>query len=1380
MSIPPPSLARALRALLLVAFLPVQAICLDLGAETVVANDTSDWARHGTWVTETQNASDVGIAGAIRTIRQLPDGYLFVGTRDGAYVFDGQHWTRVPGAPSAFTLLQSRQGELLLGSAGNIYTLRKHPVRGYEADLRCRVREVEDPVAYLDEDHEGRLVGAYGPGLFFENGPAQARLLPLGSWIIGVASLEQGTVFALNENHYQLAMITRDGEMHRNLEETFARELGGHHIVEVKPDDRYRCWAISDDGRTFQFDGSTLTPAPWHLASPTLRLTPRCIIRSPDGGYLVGSMQDGLYVFDSNGGRVAHLNARNGLPEDTVVSATVDRDGSLWVATSRFVVRADSRMRFLDFGPHQGLKVENSEVVLRHRGRLFVAGEEGLFVQNERATRREDAFERVQGILTARAVVSDGHTLWVGDNRLTAFHGDAAAVTYDTPGIASILLPSDRQDRIVCGTTTGFVVLEKTDGTWHVRHTLPTEGRAVYSVGERTPGEYWGQLGTGRVARLTFHGDKPVLAIFGSEAGVPPRWIDLGIVENRLLIPSQEGTHFAQEWDPERGHFVESTFRDHSGGDAAPHIYHPVFHAPDGTALARRDLRIAQLVPRPSRIALAAIQQLSGRRDGRANGVYWDHDGSLWICHDGGVMRCSGDLTDHTSQEETLIVSVLADLRGGRPLAADLRAGRSLSLAPEENWLRVRAGLLDRRYGRFSRFRIWMEGFEPLPSQTANGDAKAGTSAGRAWSAVAEKDFTQLPSGDYRLHVEAVDGMGMRHQRLVVPILIRTPWYRTAAARVGYAAIGLAALFGFAFLRERGLKRRNHLLEEKVAARTEELRVKNENLAQAVKRVERLAEISRESEERFRRMANGAPVLIWMSDARGEWIFANETWRQATGLAPQEILGQGWQQCIHPTDLPLLLGRLETSHRLGTSLSIEHRLLGADRAERWVRVLARPLPGSDATVAGMIGIAVDVTEVRQAHDERLSMARALEQAQRVESLRVLAGGIAHDFNNLLTAIMAYASLLQLGSSDTGWQEGTRMTEEILKAANKAGSLCRQMLAYAGSGQREEQLLNLSSLVEETAGLLRSQLGRGVRLEIESAPRALPVRADEPQIQQLLTNLLTNSSEAIEHPPGAIRVRTFTTENVRSLPGRLLLAPGVDHSGPLSVIEISDTGPGFTPEHLGRIFEPFFTTKELGRGLGLSAVHGIVKAHRGYLLLRNEPGKGCTFWVAFAQATPATAPTSSHTSGEAWTGRGRVLVVDDEAAVRESMSRMLDDMGFDCVVADGGRAALALHAEKPEFTLAVVDFVMPICDGREVIDTLSQRDPGLPVLVVSGFTVTEIEADSRGSRSVAFLQKPFDLAAFRAAVRRLLECRVDTRPTEPHAGPPALNCIRKSH
>ncbi len=620
----------------------------------------------------------------------------------------------------------------------------------------------------------------------------------------------------------------------------------------------------------------------------------------------------------------------------------------------------------------------------------------------------------------------------------------------------------------------------------------------------------------------------------------------------------------------------------------------------------------------------------------------------------------------------------------------------------------------------------------------------------------------------------------MRHQTLVVPILIRTPWYRSVAARTGYAAIGLAAVFGFAFLRERELKRRNHRLEEKVAERTEELRIKNENLAQALGRVERLADISRESEERFRRMANGAPVLIWMSDARGEWIFANETWRQATGLAPEEILGQGWQQCIHPVDLPALLARLESSHRSGTSLSIEHRLLGADRSERWVRVLARPVPGGPSAAAGMIGIAVDVTEVRQAHDERLSMARALEQAQRVESLRVLAGGIAHDFNNLLTAIMAYASLLQLSASDSGWKEGKRMTEEILKAASKAGGLCRQMLAYAGSAQRDEKPLDLSVLVEETAGLLRSQLARRVHLEVESASNALPIRGDELQIQQLLTNLLTNSSEAIEHLPGSIRVRTFTAQSVQSLPGRLLLAPGVDHSGPLGVIEIADSGPGFDPAHLRRIFEPFFTTKELGRGLGLSAVHGIVKAHRGYLLLRNEPGKGCTFWVAFAQASAAKAPGSSHTSSEPWKGRGRVLVVDDEAAVRESMSRMLADMGFDCVVADGGRAALALHAEKPEFTLAVIDFVMPVCDGREVIDTLSQRDPGLPVLVVSGFTVTDIEAESPGRRSVAFLQKPFDLAAFRAAVRQLIEGRADTRTTEPHAGTPSFSSIRKSH
>ncbi|MEO6995943.1 MAG: ATP-binding protein [Lacunisphaera sp.] len=1343
------------KKILLIALLVLGQHAPGVAANAAPVSTEESWLKFGSYVTQVYRIDQAGIEGTLRFVNQLPDGCLLVGSTLGAYLYDGSRWSQIPGVPSANSILRTARGEILIGSYGLVFELKKNEKNAYEAKRRLKVNGMENIVDFMDEDSSGRLIGCYGNGIFYEDKSSGVKTVPIASWLKGIACLPSGNILSVNLGAHHLGRLTPDFAGETNIEGSFRAILGDHHITEVKQRNRTSCWAISDDGRIFIYDGQKLIPTAWEAKNPDLRVTPRCILEMDNGDVLVGTTQEGLYLFNAHGEIAAHMDLANGLPEDTVVSATIDRDGGLWVATPRYVLRLDAKLRFRDFGASQGLKMQNCVVITRHRGRLYVAGQEGLFVQDLSAKSSTDAFKRVPGVTVAMALVSDGETLWVADHDLTAIHGDAAPVTYDAPGMSSIFVPPDRKDLVICGTTTGFVIVRKKNGVWSVDQKIPTKERPVYGMGELQPNEYWAQLGTGKVARLREKEGRWDVQFFGTNEGIPNRWIDLGLVDHRLIVPA-DMKFGAMEWDETKERFVptdEFTYYTDYSVHLGALVYHPTFFTRTGEMLVRDNARLAHLVRRLPPIALSAVQVVAGSREECALGSYQDYDGATWVCHSGGVLRCAGPYDDPVPTTESLVIRLVEDMHDNSLLAANLHSGSSIDLAARHNWLRISIALVEYRSDKFSQFHIWLEGFEPKPAALVGIPDWEPKESNDHLSNVTEREFTNLPSGKYTLHVEAMDGMGMRRQELVVPLEIRTPWYALWTMKMGYGLALLGAVFGFVRLRERGLKRRNQTLEATVASRTEELRGEKQGLQQALVHVEKLAGDARESEQRFRRMANNAPVMIWMSDAAGRWIFANDTWKQYTGKDATELLGEGWTASIHPEDRAKVSTLYAEAHRNRTAITSEYRLLNADGGFSWVRMLARPLREDADGPNGLIGTCDDVTAIRQAQDERLNLERALQQTQRLESLGVLAGGIAHDFNNLLTGIMGNASLLR---SDVGHApDANRMLSVILDSSKKAAELCRQMLAYAGTGLHQVQPIDLSDLVERTLGILRSQMGKDITFELD-LPRGLPrVVADAPQLHQLFTNLLTNAIEAIGKNPGTITIRTFRVTELQRAPGQLLLAPA-QCAPSLVGLEISDNGPGIPPENLERIFEPFFTTKTMGRGLGLSAVHGIVKGHQGLLRLKNEPGKGCTFWLAFPGETTTSTPSLPPPNNDNWKGSGRVLLVDDEPAVRDSVRRMLVELGFDCVEAGGGLEALELHAKLPPFDLVVLDLVMPICDGSAVMAELNRREPGLRILLISGFNVMGQSETSPTRKLTAFLQKPFDMDGFKSALKNILK------------------------
>jgi len=397
-------------------------------------------------------------------------------------------------------------------------------------------------------------------------------------------------------------------------------------------------------------------------------------------------------------------------------------------------------------------------------------------------------------------------------------------------------------------------------------------------------------------------------------------------------------------------------------------------------------------------------------------------------------------------------------------------------------------------------------------------------------------------------------------------------------------------------------------------------------------------------------------------------------------------------------------------------------------------------------------ILMDVTARVEAERQRRELETRMQEAQRLESLGVLAGGVAHDFNNLLAAIMGNTEFLREGVA--GHPELACAVDEVAVATERAAELCRQLLAYSGRRTLSRQPLDLTRLVEESSRLIGVTVPRQVELDLALAPGLPAISADASLLRQVVLNLAVNAAEALGDGPGGVRIRTGVTTLDRAGVRRLVhgdqLSPGT-----FVYLEVEDDGCGMTEEVQGRLFEPFFSTKFTGRGLGLAAVRGIVRSHGGAFEIHSAPGKGSRIRVVFpALAVPAGPETTRDAEADGWRGEGAVLLADDEPAPRGITARLLAAIGFEPVLANGGPEAVRRFGEDPgRFRLAVLDVVMPGLDGPGVCRRLRELHPGLPVLFISGYDDDGLQG-VLAEPATDFLQKPFKLAEFRSRLRRL--------------------------
>jgi PAS domain S-box-containing protein len=433
--------------------------------------------------------------------------------------------------------------------------------------------------------------------------------------------------------------------------------------------------------------------------------------------------------------------------------------------------------------------------------------------------------------------------------------------------------------------------------------------------------------------------------------------------------------------------------------------------------------------------------------------------------------------------------------------------------------------------------------------------------------------------------------------------------------RVKGLALGAVDCISKPFQREELLARvRTHLelsrlredLERQVSERTAEL--------------SRTVDQLRESEQRFRIMADTAPVMIWVSDADRLCTFFNQTWLTFTGRSMEEEHGDGWSKGVHPDDLERCLEVYNSAFNARRDFQMEYRLRRADGEYRSVLDNGIPRFAPSGAFAGYIGSAIDITDLKRIQQEALSR-------QKLETLVSLTRGIAHDFNNMVGAILSQAELAESDLSERVLP--TEQVHQIKAVAVRASEIVRELMIY--SGQEEGGLLpvDLSDLVQEMSGLLKASISTPSSLHLDLCTHLPLVLGNATQIRQLLMNLVINASQAIGERHGVIRVKTSLVQG-SSVPAA---DRSGDYEGDYARLEVSDTGCGMTDEEKARIFDPFFTTKTHGHGLGLAVVQGIVHSHNGAINVSSTTGKGTTFEVLF-RCDVASLEFASRVSGDA--------------------------------------------------------------------------------------------------------------------------------------------------
>ncbi len=508
-----------------------------------------------------------------------------------------------------------------------------------------------------------------------------------------------------------------------------------------------------------------------------------------------------------------------------------------------------------------------------------------------------------------------------------------------------------------------------------------------------------------------------------------------------------------------------------------------------------------------------------------------------------------------------------------------------------------------------------------------------------------------------------------------------------------------------------------------------------------------------EYQARLQALLDHSRAAIYIKDLDRRFLIVNQAFAALVGLPPESIVNYKDEDIFNLDDAATLRENDQKVLDDGTALETEETVCLPD-GPRTFMSMKFPLRDQAGRVYALGGISTDITARKQAEEEHKRLEAKVQQAQKLESLGILAGGVAHDFNNLLTGILGNADLA-LYAIPAHLPERAHL-EEIIAAARQAAALCQQMLAYSGKGKTREEAVNLNEITQEMLRLLEASISKKARLHCQFEADLPLTLGDPAQLRQVIMNLITNASEALEDQEGDIFLTTGAMRLDPENASEFLLAESI-FPGEFVYIDVADTGCGMSEQTIARVFDPFFTTKFTGRGLGLAAALGIVHSHHGAIRVKGAPGQGSAFRLALpAVAHPATSLSSNRFAWPARRGNGAILVVDDEDMVREVARKILEREGFNAVTARDGKEAVALFRERPDaFDLVVLDMAMPHMNGEETLIELQRIRPDVRVLLSSGYDESRVAGRLSQNGVMGFLQKPYKVAFFLETIYRAL-------------------------
>ena len=529
-------------------------------------------------------------------------------------------------------------------------------------------------------------------------------------------------------------------------------------------------------------------------------------------------------------------------------------------------------------------------------------------------------------------------------------------------------------------------------------------------------------------------------------------------------------------------------------------------------------------------------------------------------------------------------------------------------------------------------------------------------------------------------------------------------------------------------------------LETKVADRTRDIKKLQKLLEQKARELEI--------------MLNSTPGMIFYKDLEQNIIRVNREFVKIVGLPVNKIVGKKYSEVFPEYKDDGLKKDLEVIQK-GNPLLNQRESINTFKGKRQILIERVPYKDINNKVTGIIGFALDVTDLEKAEEEKRKLEARLQRGQKMETIGTLAGGIAHDFNNILATIMGFTEIsLYNVEKDTNLYTNL---QQVLQAGWRAKDLIKQILTFSRQTSLKREPVEVKLIVNEALKLLRASLPSTIKIHRDIQSDSL-VLADPTQIHQILMNLCANAGHAMREEGGVLEVKLVNVElDADFMVDHPDMKPGTSIN-----LTISDTGCGMPAQVLDRIFDPFFTTKETGEGtgMGLSVVHGIVRAMNGTITAYSEPGQGTTFKVYLPVIEKRLEPQVSDVEAVP-TGNERILFIDDEPALAEIGKQTLETLGYDVTTRTGSIEALELFKTRPErFDLVITDMTMPNMTGDILAEELLRIRPEILVILCTGYSakVNEQQAMAMGIR--AFVWKPVMTREIATTVRKLLDGNCD--------------------